>query len=411
MSNSGGTRMSRLKLPLPLRDDTARGVASAWERIEARRRNRSSPGTAHGRARAFALALAACLAALVVIAMVTPRLRSATSRDDALSAFQVGSTLEVSARPEGERRDFVDHSWCEISPATRASFAVRDASSIALILVQGHIDLHVEPNGPRTWTIDAGPSRVVVVGTDLHVTREAAATTVSVDHGVVMVRGPGEDAPARRVAAGESLRVSDLPDGAPKSDRASAPGTPSPPSVSIDDLKEAPGHFTESPIASGARRSPDPAPPIASASAAANASSAGAQPSRDFFQRVDAATNAKSLLELSDEARRDGDAMRAIVPLERAVQQFGSDPNASLAAFTLGKLEVETLHRPDRAARAFAQCIQLGPPASLGEDARARRIEALAQTDLSSARSAADDYRRMYPAGRYLAQIATWLGD
>jgi hypothetical protein len=85
--------------------------------------------------------------------------------------------------------------------------------------------------------------------------------------------------------------------------------------------------------------------------------------------------------------------------LERALDEHGDDPGAGLAAFSLGKLYLEQLHQPGRAAEAFARVIAAGRPRGLLEDAHARRVEALlADGRADEAREALAAFAAAFPA-------------
>src|SRR5690606_2313806 len=121
------------------------------------------------------------------------------------------------------------------------------------------------------------------------------------------------------------------------------------------------------------------------------------------------ASSVDELLLLADVARESGHPEEAAEPLRRVLSSFASDPQAALAALTLGKLELETLHRHLAAAAAFERAIELGLPAALQEQAYARRVEALARAgDRDAARRAAEEYRARFPAGRYLSNVDQW---
>lgn len=107
----------------------------------------------------------------------------------------------------------------------------------------------------------------------------------------------------------------------------------------------------------------------------------------------------------ADEARREGRDQEAAAILERASALRG-DPAAGLAAFTLGRLELDALRRPARAARAFSLALDLRLPPRLREDAAARLVEAhVAAGDTRAAAAAADAYLRDYPNGRHLERV------
>lgn len=76
----------------------------------------------------------------------------------------------------------------------------------------------------------------------------------------------------------------------------------------------------------------------------------------------------------ADDARRDGDLRTAVALLARVVRR-GADRRAALAAFTLGRLEMDELRRPARARAAFSRALALGLPDRLAQQARRRLDE------------------------------------
>jgi TolA-binding protein len=107
-----------------------------------------------------------------------------------------------------------------------------------------------------------------------------------------------------------------------------------------------------------------------------------------------------------DLARSGGRPGRAVSLLETFLRHHASDARAPLAAFTLGRLQLTELHRPRRAARAFARARSLSPAGILAEDAVAREVEAWAVAgELQRARAVARVYLRHYPSGRRIAAV------
>jgi transmembrane sensor len=112
------------------------------------------------------------------------------------------------------------------------------------------------------------------------------------------------------------------------------------------------------------------------------------------------------LFALADVARLSGHPAEAAAPLQRILNEFSADPQASLAAFALGRLELDSLGRPHRAAAALNRALALGIPQGLREDVRARLVEAYLQAgDRDAARAAADAYHREFPSGRHAKAI------
>lgn len=107
------------------------------------------------------------------------------------------------------------------------------------------------------------------------------------------------------------------------------------------------------------------------------------------------------LLLAADAARLGGDPARAVPYLQAVARRHARDARAPAAAFTLGRLWLETLQAPAKAAEAFRRAHQLAPQGPLAEDARYREIEAwLRAGDLPHAQQAREAYERHHPTGR-----------
>jgi transmembrane sensor len=126
---------------------------------------------------------------------------------------------------------------------------------------------------------------------------------------------------------------------------------------------------------------------------------------------ADAARRAASVAELmtlADVARLSGHPADAVSPLRRVMEEHAADSRAALAAYTLGRIELEQLRRPADAADAFAASLRLGLPSALREPALAKRVEALGRIRSPETTLAIDTYLRAYPEGRYRAAVERW---
>ena len=104
------------------------------------------------------------------------------------------------------------------------------------------------------------------------------------------------------------------------------------------------------------------------------------------------------LLRAADDARAAGNAEAALAPLRRVTKEHAGDSRAGLAAFTLGRVLLDELDRPNEAADAFANARAHGGP--MAADALGREAVARARAgDADRARSLADEYLRLYPHG------------
>ena len=136
----------------------------------------------------------------------------------------------------------------------------------------------------------------------------------------------------------------------------------------------------------------------------------------DAFESLRAAGTAAvrdvtdDLLLAADAARLSGHPADAVPYLERVLRAHGSDPRAGLAAFTLGRvqLDVSSAGRTQPPKPSSAPRSGGGP---LAEDALAREVEAWSRAgDAARARALALDYQRMYPAGRRAKAVARFGG-
>jgi len=117
------------------------------------------------------------------------------------------------------------------------------------------------------------------------------------------------------------------------------------------------------------------------------------------------------LLRAADAARIAGRSEDAATLLDRAVRKWPDDPQAPLAAFTLGRVLLFELRRPAPAATAFATARALAPTGSFAEDAMAREVEAWSIAgERATARRRARDYLRAYPRGRRVDEVSAFGG-
>jgi transmembrane sensor len=112
------------------------------------------------------------------------------------------------------------------------------------------------------------------------------------------------------------------------------------------------------------------------------------------------------LLLAADVARLAGHPEKAVPFLKRVVDEHPREFCAQLAAFSLGKIELDSLGQPEVAARDFAQARGLAPHGGLAQDALAREVEAWARAGARDrARTRAQEYVRLYPDGRRLGAV------
>lgn len=371
-------------LPTPVRkvlrsglDDLAAG--RIWRRLEQRR-------AASARVRRRAGTWAASLAALLAFGVALLVLRHPGETPGALRLVG-GPELTGMSAPATAPRSFAfsDGSRVGLGPGGRLDVAENDGKALVAILAPGTARFDVQPGGPRRWTIECGLATVEVVGTSFVLDREPGRLHVAVERGVVLVRGDRVPDRIQRLTQGQSLDVTDPPPDV-------SPPAPEPP--------------------------PGPAPPVPDARAKwrdlarrGDYSTAYRVLGADGVREVTKSGAVADLLAVADVARLSGHPSDALAPLRRIVSDDPHDPGAPVAAFTLGRVELDALGDPANAADAFAEAIALGVPEGLVEDAYARLVEARSKAgDAAGARRAAAQYGERFPGGARTAAVQRWAG-
>ncbi len=235
-------------------------------------------------------------------------------------------------------------------------------AQVRLELKHGRASFVVTHDPKRPFRVEAGPVAVEVLGTRFDVDRGATSTSVRVHEGRVAVftaRGRTELTAGQR--GDYPVEVAHDPQPASRDPQ---PATRDP-----------------QPVARDPQAVPRDAPPAP-------------RPTESAAQ----------LLELADRARESGRPADAVAPLRRLLDVHPRDSRAPLAAFTLGRVLLDSLHRPAEAAEAFARA--QSPVSALHEDALAREVDAAARAgNLARARARALAYVARYPEGPHLALV------
>jgi transmembrane sensor len=238
------------------------------------------------------------------------------------------------------------------SPTTVIKKKRESETEILFELEAGTAHFEVVSKPQRVFRVNAGAATVEVVGTSFRVARKQSRSEVTVDRGRVIVSWNGG---SRMLNQGER------------------------------------GTFP-----------PDDALTRTSTEAAVSATAA-----RDTPSVRSEPAGAEALFANADKARKEGRPDQAIGFLKSITDRHPSDPRAPLAAFTRGRVLLESLGRPREAAQAFAQARGLsGKRSALAEDALAREVEAYAKAgEAGLAHDRAELYRRNYPKGLRLHQV------
>ena len=387
-------------LPWPLRkvvraniDDLA--VERIWQRL---RRRRGEWTSAWVRSRSRLVALGALTLMVVTSIAVGLVVRRTTPVGPAAGPIRLlgGAELGTMEAKALETPTFAlsDGSFVALRPGSKLEILENNAGAFVTLLSSGGAGFSVQPGGSRRWTIECGLATIEVVGTRFYVVREPSRVRVDVEHGVVLVRGDRVRDRVQRVTAGQTIEVSAISDAEPKKSR------------STEDVPNA------APENSG--RTAAPAPSVAW---------------RDFARRGDYALaygllgpvgirrifdvgGVADLLTVADVARLSGHPADAVSPLRRILSEHAGDPRAPIAAFTLGRIELDALGDPAASVDAFERALALGVPSGLLEDAYARLVEARARAhDPAGARRAANEYRIRFPGGARADDVERWASE
>jgi transmembrane sensor len=256
----------------------------------------------------------------------------------------------------------------------------------------------------RLFRLEAGQVAIEAVESVFEVERRDEGVRVTVERGQVRALQNGE---VRTISAGNeallpSLRKVVAPPIAPEPIVTPPPASPSPTSV-IEPPR--PKHTTPAhpPVTHPAKASwTAPAEQGDFDKAYEELSKSGPQAVRDL---------PAELLLAADVTRLSHHPSEAVPLLERVVRDHAGDPRAPLAAFTLGRVLLDELGRPQQAAGAFGKARSLEPNGPLAADALAREVEAWSRAgDTARARAQAEEYLRRFPKGARSSSVRRFGG-
>jgi transmembrane sensor len=267
---------------------------------------------------------------------------------------------------------------------------VQDALDITLRLLRGGGRFEVAPSQGRTFRVLVDTVTIEALGTAFDVIRDPDRVGVTVRRGRVAVRKGRRE---QVLTAGESTRVRlaiETTAAETSTDRAEAASE----EVAPDVAEAADDAGSETLDAAAGGRSQSRWRALAQNGRYEEAYQAlrRSGPIRD---------RPRELMEAADAARLSGHPQQATRYLEQVVRRHPRDPVAPLASFTLGRLYLDTLGKPRRAAKFFLAVQELASTGFLAEDALAREVEAWSKAgDSMRARQRAELYLERYPNGQ-----------
>ena len=321
------------------------------------------------RRRALARGAAAVTAAVAVAAglwLWSPKLAQFTPGAAVLASAPVNPAERDFALPDGSRVSL-------LSGGSRVEVLEQTAVLVRTQLGAGSARFDVRHDPSRLFEVESGDVKVRVLGTAFSMVREGSLTRVAVERGSVRVQWTGGEA---FLSAGQ-VGLYPPPSAADAHDATKAPAEP---------LSDLAGTLAEE--ASSWRR-------LAKRGAYADAYKAlGPVASKSVR---DEPTDLMLAADVARLSRHPGEATRY---LSRVSDGFPRDKRAALAAFTLGRVLLEDLGQPGRAADAFRRAQQLAPRGPLASDALAREVDAAQRAGQADrARQLAARYVELYPEG------------
>lgn len=368
-------------------------VPRLWRGVEQRRAHVRARRRAWRRARPVAIGVAAL--AIVLTSYL------GLGRDDTDLPARVvpAGPLRTAAHeplpdalPAGRTVRLDDGSSIRTSERAQALVLANSGQTFVLQLVEGAVEIEVRPGGPRRWSVEAANASVEVVGTRFGVRRDGARVMVRVSRGAVLVRHPALRDGIVRLRAGESVTV-EPPRIEPEVAQPVAPEAPAPiaPEPALERAEVRPRSSSPRWRDHAARGEYD-------AAYSALGTNGAARESRT--------AGPAELMQLADVALLSGHPAEAVTPLRELLRRFPTDETAPLAAFTLGRIELDRLGQPADAARHFDLALRSGLATTLVDDARARLAIARQRSgDHDGARRAACNYLELAPNGPRAAQM------
>ncbi len=324
------------------------------------------------------------------------------------SRLMEGVSVAASSGSAAAELAFSDGTRLTLQPGSEARIERIGHGRVELSLHHGRLLARVRKATGITWSIAAGPYAVQVIGTEftLDYALQPNTIAVSVSAGRVRVTGGNIPAPGLVLDPGSSFEKTS----APPEPVVAAPALTEP---QAEPEPQAADDATRVNAVAPRSRPPGRASPSGWKKLARLGDYRGAlrlaqrQRVVERLERLPAV----DLLLLGDTARLGGDAKLAELTYLTARRRFAGTREASLAAFSLGRLAYDQTRDNQRAAEWFEAFLAEAPTGDLAAGARARLMELWVNAgDLSSAANVARRYLRYHPAGPHVG-IARSLVD
>jgi transmembrane sensor len=407
---AGAESRARPTLPVPIAEvligqgELTVARARVWRGVLARVKRRQPRPRLTRPFLAFATFVAGVALALLVV-----KHPESFRRAEPAQALQRADGFALGPMDASEQAQIVrfsDASEIRLARGARLEPLQSSSSRFEVLLARGSAEFAVTPGGPRRWLVEAGAARVEVVGTVFRVERTSDRVVVSVSRGAVLVRGENVPGWVQKVSAGqhvevetrEGLQSSQTATEGAGADETAAAEQPAAEQPSEEPIAQAEAQAEREPQRARAARGRKGARELPDASGSPQERYAALGP-RGIARETASASSIEILLQLADIARLSGHPQEAVEPLTRALEAFRSSPQAALAAFTLGRVQLDQLDLARPAADAFERAIALRLPRALQPDCYRRLAEAYGRAGDPEASARAGERLRAMFAG------------
>ncbi|MEN9579715.1 MAG: hypothetical protein RJA70_2724 [Pseudomonadota bacterium] len=343
------------------------------------------------------------------------------------SAEAPGGYLRVDRHQPAAIVDFSDGTRLQLHPESQARIAEVTAKGARLALEGGSVHLKVSPRPGASWSVEAGPYRILVTGTEFDVKWRASDDRLEVElqEGSVRVEGP-LTSNGIRVSAGErltaDLRTSELrlrsranpgaasgqvalgalvASAAPPVDQAPARAESAGPPA--ETVAEAATRFTGPDDKNEVKRSVASSPgEWARLMGKSQYRAIVSDAQEGGLEVVLSSVTANDLGILADAARYSGQAGVAKQALLAVRNRFPGQKQALSAAFILGRLAEDQLRDMSGALTWYTVYMQESPSGAFASEALGRKMGVVHETrGRVAAESLAESYLQRYPTGPY----------
>lgn len=304
---------------------------------------------------------------------------------------KTGDVIEAGSAPLA--LSFSEGSSVVVREGARLRVLASEATGARVLVEAGDVDVAIVHRKVRktSWRFELGPFRVLVTGTKFRAgwSPTTETLTLSMHEGSVVVSGRCIETP-RVVVAGEMLNMSCLPALSRPRPVVPAPGAAG---GELRPAETAPAVLEPRPPSAASWRALLARGQLRDAFRAADG---------EGFERACRTATSRELLGLSGAARLAGRAHRATEALGILRERFPHTPDASSAAFALGRIAFDQRRAYGSAARWFATYLEEQPDGALMGDAIGRLMEARHRAgDVRRAQADAERYLGRFPEGPY----------